>query len=45
MNKKDLVEKLRLLLTLQIDAYYRSDWEFYDKLEFKIKKLQKTLVG
>lgn len=42
-EKTQLVEKLRSYLTLQLFAYQEKDWDVYDKLEERIRRIERQL--
>lgn len=42
INKK-IIDRLKMYVALQLQAYYKNDWDLYDKLEDKIKKVEREL--
>lgn len=43
-TKRTTVERLKLYITLQLQAYERQDWEVYDRIEQKIRTLENRIV-
>lgn len=42
--KRSSIDRLKTYVALQLQAYYRADWEVYDRLEQKIRVLEDKLV-
>lgn len=43
-SKRDSIGQLKIYVALQLQAYYRRDWEVYDRLEQKIRRLEERLT-
>ena len=43
-SKHNSLERLKSYVALQLQAYYRRDWEVYDRLEQKIRRLEEHLA-
>ncbi|MDD5109640.1 MAG: hypothetical protein PHI63_00305 [Patescibacteria group bacterium] len=41
---KTTVERLKLYVTLQLQAYQQQDWEVYDRIEQKIRRLENKII-
>ncbi len=43
-SKQSSLQRLKSYVALQLQAYYRRDWEVYDRLEQKIRRLEEHLA-
>lgn len=43
-SKQTSIDRLKTYVALQLQAYYQGDWEVYDRLEQKIRRLEEQLL-
>ena len=43
-TKRASLDRLKTYVALQLQAYYRGDWDVYDRLERRIQRLERELV-